>query len=268
MFKILFVFVFCFVSVAFGQEFTMMSWNISNLGKSKTVSDLDRAADIMQKADIVCVQEVVSGYGGAQAVGKLLDRLNRGGSSWDYSLSDATDSSGNRSERYVYFWKKSKFKIKRRFELEGIYKDFIEREPYIGSFTFEGKEFKIFNFHALPKKHNPESEIKYFKNYSRLYGNSLFFVGDFNVVEKNSVFTPILKQGFRHILPGQKTTLKQECKAANCLANGYDYIWYASDIFELVKAEALFFYEDYSSLKLARKLSDHIPIMATFRFKD
>jgi hypothetical protein len=40
--------------------------------------------------DIIAIQEVVAGYGGAQAVAKLADELNRKGSKWNYIISDPT----------------------------------------------------------------------------------------------------------------------------------------------------------------------------------
>ena len=255
-----------FQTVVFAQEFSVLTWNIANLGKSKSDAELTKIAEIISQADIVAIQEVVSSYHGAQAVSKILAKLNKKNNIWDYSLSNVTQSTGNRAERYVFFWKKNKCKIKRKFELESIYANPIEREPYIGSFTIGSKEVKIFNFHALPKKHNPEQEIKFFKNYKNLYGAYCIYVGDFNVHPNNSVFNPIKFQGYEHVLPNQKTTLKQECKEDNCLANAYDYIWYPTQTIKLINAYPILFYQDFETLKQARHLSDHIPLVAKFSF--
>jgi deoxyribonuclease-1-like protein len=253
------------ITYSFSQQFSVLTWNIANLGKSKSDESIEKIASIIQTADIVCLQEVVAGYGGTQAVAKIVDYLNRKSNIWDYSISDPTNSSTpNLKERYAYIWKKNKFKIKRKFELETIYEKYIEREPFIGSFTFESIEFKIFNFHALPKKSNPEKEIKYFKEYPKLYGDNLIFIGDFNLPNSHSVFNPIYKLNFTDVFENQKTSLKQKCINDNCLANAYDHIFYNSSKMKLIHAEAILFYTDFENLKLARKISDHIPIKATF----
>ncbi|UYW02393.1 endonuclease/exonuclease/phosphatase family protein [Flavobacterium agricola] len=259
----------CFVvavSFSFAQQFSVISWNIANLGKSKSETTLEKIADIIAPADIICLQEVVAGYGGAQAVAKIVAHLNRKNNVWDYSISDPTlSSTPHTRERYAYIWKRNKIKIKRKFELESIYKNQIEREPYIGSFTIKNSEFKIFSFHAVPKKSTPEKEIKYFKEYSRLYGDQLIFLGDFNVTNTNSVFNPIYKQGFKDAFPNQKTTLKQNCVNNNCLANAYDHVFYPTSKLKVIKAEAIPFYTDFNDLKQARKVSDHLPLYVLFQ---
>ncbi len=58
----------------------MMSWNVENLGKSKTPETLSFIASLLEDYDVIALQEVVAGYGGAQAVAQLADELNRKGS--------------------------------------------------------------------------------------------------------------------------------------------------------------------------------------------
>lgn len=257
------------VSITYGfcQQFSVLSWNIANLGKSKTEESIREISKIISDADIICLQEVVAGYGGSQAVAKIVDELNRKSNIWDYSISDPTQSSTpNIRERYAYIWKKNKFKINRKFELETIFEKNIEREPYIGSFTHENIEFKIFSFHALPKNKAPEKELKYFKEYPKIYGENIIFLGDFNLPNSHSVFNPLYKLNFKDVFVNQKTSLKQKCVANNCLANAYDHIFYPTNTIKLIKAQAILFYTEFDDLKLARKISDHIPILATFEF--
>lgn len=249
------------------QEFSVCSWNISNFGKSKSEEEINAIAAVVSPFDLVLIQEVVPGPAGAKAVGKLVDVLNRKNQVWDYALSDATVSSGQRSERYVYLWKKKRFQIKRRFELDGVFKMELEREPFIGSFTFEGKEVKFFNFHAVPKKAGPEKEIAFFEQYKKVYGERIVFAGDFNLSHKHSAFDGIYKQGFKPVFYNQKTTLKQECVKGNCLASVYDNVYYPKDHLEVVRHYILPFYEVYESMKTARHLSDHVPIVVWFKWK-
>lgn len=112
--RIVFSFLFFLVSITscIGQQFSVLSWNIMNLGKSKTEDNLTKIAEIVSVADIICIQEVVAGYGGAQAVSKIVNALNQKSNIWDYSISAPTQSSTpNIKERYVYIWKKINLKL-------------------------------------------------------------------------------------------------------------------------------------------------------------
>lgn len=246
------------------SQISLLSWNLKNFGKSKTDEQISFIATILNQHDLIAIQEVVSSSAGSQAVAKLADALNRKGNQWDYVVSSPTNSTGKRSERYAYFWKKSKLKLKKQPFLESTYKNEIEREPFLATFSYNSKEFTIVNFHALPKKSNPETEIKYFKFFKETYNNILFFVGDFNLPQTHTVFNPIKKQGFSPIYENQKTTLKQECKQQECLANSLDHIFYNSTKVSVHKTGAILFYENFESMQEARKLSDHIPIYLQF----
>ena len=66
-------------------------------------------ASTIKDFDIVAIQEVVAkDPGGAQAVARLAEALNRMGSKWDYTISNPTSSSAYKSERYAFLWKPSK----------------------------------------------------------------------------------------------------------------------------------------------------------------
>ncbi len=73
-----------------GPCLTVVSWNIANLGKSKDDDEIAFMADMVDEGDIVVIQEVVAGNGGAQAVARLADALNRRGAKWDYVVSNPT----------------------------------------------------------------------------------------------------------------------------------------------------------------------------------
>ena len=73
--------------VSFGfSQIKLLSWNVENLGKSKSDTNITFIANTINDYDVVALQEVVAGYGGAQAVAKLADELNRKGSKWDYII--------------------------------------------------------------------------------------------------------------------------------------------------------------------------------------
>jgi len=53
------------------------SWNLQNFGKTKSEQEVNFIANTLKEFDIIAIQEVVAGYGGAKAVARLADELNR-----------------------------------------------------------------------------------------------------------------------------------------------------------------------------------------------
>ena len=224
---------FFFTVLSFSQS-KILSWNLENFGKSKSDSELNFIANTIIDYDIIAIQEVVAGYGGAQAVAKLADILNQKGSKWDYTISNPTSSNNSHKiERYAFIWKTNKAKLKGNAWLEKKYHLEIDREPFFATFEINKKLITVVNFHAITKKMQPETEIKYFKFLPNEYPDlNLVFAGDFNCPQSHTVFNPIKKMGYSPILQNQKTTLKQECKGTTCLASEFDNIFYLSNSFQ------------------------------------
>ena len=257
--KIFFYFLL-FTTSTFSQV-KLLSWNLKDFGTSKSDSTIIFIANTLKNYDIVAIQEVVAGYGGAQAVAKLADELNRKGAKWDYVISDPTSSSAYKTERYAFLWKPSKVKKIGEAWLEKKYHLEIDREPYYATFLYQNHLFTIANFHAITKSKQPETEIKYFKFLPSQYPNlNMFFVGDFNCPQSHTVFNPLRKMGYNCAFEKQKTSLKKECVNTNCLASEFDNIWYNSYKFNVKNVAAIHFYNSFNSLKEAAKISDHIPI--------
>ena len=243
------------------SQLKIISWNVENLGKSKADSTITYIANILKDYDVVALQEVVAGYGGAKAVAKLADELNRTGSRWDYVISDPTTSSAYKTERYAFLWKTSKVKKIGKAWLEKKYNQEIDREPFYCTFKYNDKSVTIANFHAITKSKQPETEIKYFKFLPLEYPSlNLLFVGDFNCPQSHTVFNPLKKMGYASVFENQKTTLKKECEEDACLASEFDNIWYDFAQIKVIKCDVIHFYKDFDDLKLAGKVSDHIPI--------
>lgn len=220
---------------------------------------------MLRDYDLIAIQEVVAGYGGAQAVAKLADELNRKGAKWDYVISDPTSSSAYKTERYAFIWKTNKLKKIGRPWLEKKYHLEIDREPYYCTFQYENKQFTVVNFHAITKSKQPETEIKYFKFLPDQYPTlNLIFTGDFNCPQSHTVFNPLKKIGYTSTLINQKTSLKQECKNENCLASEFDNIYFKTSKFNTIQSGYIPFYKNFNSLKEARTISDHIPVWFEF----
>ncbi len=260
---------FCllFLNITFSQV-KLLSWNVENMGSSKSAEDIAFIANTVKSYDIIALQEVVAGYGGAQAVARLADQLNRTGSKWDYVISDPTSSSAYKTERYAFLWKTAKITKTGEAWLEKKYHLEIDREPYFCTFSSKGKQFTIVNFHAITKDKQPETEIKYFKFLPQEYPSlNLIFTGDFNCSASHTVFNPLRKMGYKNVFEGQKTSLKKKCHEDDCLASEFDNIWYRHDLLTLVECKAIHFYTDFNSMEAAREISDHIPITFSFDFR-
>lgn len=250
--------------VVFSQT-KLLSWNLENFGKSKSEETINYIANSLKYYDLIAIQEIVAGYGGAQAVARLADELNRKGAKWGYVISDPTSGSTYKKERYAFIWKTSKLKKIGRAWLEKKYHLEIDREPYFCTFQYKNKQFTVANFHAITKNKQPETEIKYFKFLPAEYPTlNLIFAGDFNCPQSHTVFNPLKKMGYQSILVNQKTSLKKDCKNGMCLASEFDNMYFNVSKITTINSGVISFYKNFNSLKEARIISDHIPIWIEF----
>lgn len=242
------------------------SWNLENFGEKKSEQSIEIIADAIKDLDVIAIQEVLISKGGAAAVARLVDALNRKGYKWSYVISDVT-SSGNlqERERYAFLWKTAKVKLIGKPYLAVKFEEEICREPFMATFEEEGRRFTLVNFHALPKKKQPETEIKYLKLFKDSFQlEHMIFLGDFNCPQSHTVFNPLKNNRYRTALSGQKTTLKQECKEGECLASEYDNILYSEKFFHQKSSGIIPFYTQFGGdMASARKVSDHLPIFVS-----
>ncbi|MBD0778470.1 endonuclease/exonuclease/phosphatase family protein [Maribacter sp. ANRC-HE7] len=269
MFRKLFLWVFLFLSLGvFSQnrEIQLVSWNIQDFGKTKNAAELEQMAEMVRDADILIIQEVVSGYGGAQAVARLNDVLNRKGSKWDYVISNPTNSPKYVTERYAYIWKTKHIKIKNRGYLINALDTLIDREPFLLDVFVDGKKLTLVNFHSRPYNKNPEGEINALTGYVMANITSpMVLAGDFNMEESQSLFDGFKAQGFKAAITNQKTTLKKVCDGTNYLNHAIDNIFYSKEI-RKTKSGVIDFVRFCDGLEAARKLSDHLPVYIRFGF--
>lgn len=261
--------IFLILPCAFLEAQTkLLSWNLENLGKSKSGQEINFIANTINNYDIIAIQEVVAGLGGAQAVAKLADELNRKGSKWDYVISDPTSSTAYKTERYAFIWKTKHIKKIGRVWLERKYHLEIDREPFFCTFEYQNKRFTVVNFHAITKKRQPETEIKFFKFLPYEYPElNLIFAGDFNCPQSHTVFIPLKKMGYRSILVNQKTSLKKTVKNGKYLASEFDNMFYNTAKIKRIDKGFILFYTYFKSFEEARMISDHIPIWFEFSLK-
>ena len=259
------VFIFSFTLSALSQPLTLLTWNLKDMGNAKDATEIRFIAETIRNADVVAIQEVVAGQGGAQAVARLVNDLNTMGAAWDYVVSDPTSSYGSGTERYAFVWKKSRVKLVGRPWLEKKYGGQIEREPYFATFSSSGKSFTVAGFHAIPKSKQPETEIKYLQFLPEEYPDlNLIFAGDFNLPQSHSVFGPLRKMGYVSALVNQKTSLRQKCLSDGCLASEFDNIFYKPEHIKVTEKGIIHFYRNVETFEKARLISDHVPVYMKF----
>ncbi|WP_203256335.1 endonuclease/exonuclease/phosphatase family protein [Hyunsoonleella ulvae] len=246
------------------ENITLISWNIQDFGKTKSSEELDEIAEIVRHVDIIAIQEVVAGYGGAQAVAKLTDILNRKGNAWDYAISNPTSSSKYVTERYAFIWKNKHIKIKNRGRLVTELDTLIDREPFLLDFYVNKKQFSIINFHSRPYNKDPESEIKALASFvSDFSRRPLIVTGDFNANDTKPVFDNFKSIGLTPAINNQKTTLKKTCKQNKYLNHSIDNIFSSKEV-NKIESKVIDFVKFCENLEKARKLSDHLPVFLKF----
>ncbi|WP_298881980.1 endonuclease/exonuclease/phosphatase family protein [uncultured Polaribacter sp.] len=246
------------------ETFTVVSWNIQDLGRSKSLKEINSIAKIIKSYDLILIQEVVGkDPAGIQAVAKIVDELNRMGSKWYYRVSNPTNSpSSNMSERYGFLWKTSRVSLKGKAYLDSDLRDLCYREPFIGNFIFKGTNtiMSVINYHSRKHDDNPEDEIKYLSDYEeRLKTKNIIIAGDFNVDERHVVWDKFYQKGYKNALSKTPTTLKMKCKFGKYLNHSIDNFYYKSN-FKILKSGSIDFVNTCESLESARKLSDHLPV--------
>jgi deoxyribonuclease-1-like protein len=261
--KILLLAALLLLYVSLNAKVRIGSWNLQNFGDKKSDSAIALIANTLKDLDIVAIQEVLKSNGGARAVARLVTQLNNQGTQWDYVISNSTSGENvQEQERYAYIWKKARVKRKGRYRLADSFEGPISREPFLCTFSAGELEFTLASFHALPKKKQPETEIRYLRYFPGTYSDpNLIFLGDFNCPQSHTVFNPLKALGYKPALIGIKTTLRQECSGGDCMASEYDNIFYPQGKFRMLKSGVLPFYLYYNGdMKAARRLSDHAPV--------
>ncbi|MBU3026121.1 endonuclease/exonuclease/phosphatase family protein [Zobellia galactanivorans] len=270
MFRKIILFAVFFLSltvVAQKSEIQLVSWNIQDFGKTKSSEELEQMAELVREYDILAIQEVVAGYGGAQAVAKLSDILNRKGAKWDYLISNPTNSPKYVTERYAFIWKTKHIKIKSRGKLIQALDSLIDREPFLVDFFIGDKKLSLINFHSRPYNKRPEAEIMALTHYiSENFTNPTILAGDFNVNEAMSVFDTFKENGYRACISDTKTTLKRACNGYDYLNHPIDNMFYSKDILK-TDSGVLDFIRICDNLEMARRLSDHLPVFLRFRLE-
>lgn len=251
------------------NDITIISWNISDLGVSKNMQEVDSILHYIQQYDLIALQEVVAGNGGVEKVQEIVAQLNAKYHQYDYRVSEPTNSpSSYISERYTYIWRINALALQLEPHLDTVLDSICDREPYIGYFTTlaDNRSFDVLSFHARPANKDPQSEITELTTYpSRRHNENVIILGDFNTSEQDKAWKKLYQQHFSVCLVNRPTTLKTSCTEEGVFRlNAYDNIYYYMPDFRLKRKGVVDFVGTCENLGFARGISGHLPVFVEF----
>ena len=236
------------------------SWNIMRLNAEK---DERIVLDILNKFDLIALQEVMNIEYLAELVGKLNSQT---GEEWKVMASHLIGR-GSYKESYAYIWRTSAVEYTGEAIVYLDDRDVFAREPIAAKFrsTEAQFDFVLANIHVLYGKSKSDRipEIKALDDYwlwlSEVYPKEqIFLVGDFNMPSKDKSFDE-LKRFANAMIGDTATTLSTK---EGKFANAYDNIWYPNTLAAEISVGVLNFPAEYGlTNNYSRKMvSDHIPV--------
>lgn len=239
----------------------LVSWNIANLGGSKSDAEIGVMADVLAPAaDLVAIQEVITSEAGQEAVRRLGEALQARGGTWAWTLSEPT--SGRGTERYAFLWRTERVRLDGLCSLNAGLAEPLDREPFLCRFATGARSVLVASFHAVPESKDPARENALLARLDAEYPqDDLVIVGDFNLPARHSAFDGLRARGFAEALGDALTTLKAvRSPSGEHLANPYDHVFYEPATLRPHRAGVLDFSGRFGDLRDARNVSDHLPV--------
>jgi len=258
------------------ENLILATWNIQNLSEKKSWRALKYIADIVERFDIVAIQEIKTDLRGLAKLQEILPGRYR------LIVSDVT---GN-SERFAFMYDE------RTVEPTGLVSDIglpldtathegfqLHRMPYCASFRAGRFDFTVVSVHIFESSTTfREREIDVLaaeleklsrREATKVVDRDFFVVGDFNIQrDGDRFFRALARHGFK--MPSQLNTL-----TTNVLRTGtYDKIaWldrtdfkYGGECNVVPFYRAV--YQENDPPRGKREISDHLPLWAEFRINE
>lgn len=256
------------------------TWNIQHFSNRHTTRALQYMADIIERFDIVALQEVKTDLRGLGRLQKLLPGNYR------ILVSDPT---GN-SERFAFLYDKrtviptglaSEIGFNVTAETHSGYQ--LHRMPYCASFRAGRFDFVIATAHIYfgktkRQRAEREKEIARLADFiarrartdkAKVFDRDFFVVGDFNIEERGDrFFEALAKEGF--VMPENHARLGTNFARTRT----YDKIAWTdrpsfsfSDKMNIVPFGKVLF-RDGGPQAARKKISDHLPLWAEFRINE
>jgi endonuclease/exonuclease/phosphatase family metal-dependent hydrolase len=261
------------------ENIIIATWNIKKFGKNKTDRAIQYIADIIERFDIIAIQEVMHDLDALKRLQSFLP------GNYKFLVSE---KSGN-NERFAFLYDKrtvvnTGFVTNLTYPVAGKthtgYQ--LHRIPYAASFKAGRFDFVIVNVHIYygsgsAGKKAREEEIRNIVEYihkmsnaegSRVFDRDIFIVGDFNIAKyADKFFNALTSKKFKMPdgLAQTKTNLRQSAT--------YDKIaWVPRKSFKFngrfgVVPFNFAVYKGTPVRKLENLMSDHLPLWAEFQIK-
>lgn len=241
------------------------SFNSLHLGwKGK---NYEKTAEILQKYDLIGLQEVMKPIG-VQLLSEKLRDLTK--TLWKYHISEKKVGTARYKEYYAYIWQAEKVTLVRSLGFYDEIKnsDFI-REPYGCIFRIGKFDFTFVLCHLLfSTKKARREEAKRLPGVYEFFQNKngdeqdVIIAGDFNLPSNDKSFDTLYQHpdeiiyGVHHL---EKTTLGK----GGSLASSYDNFFFSSRFTReiiCIYVDDYFEHIDISSKEARKGVSDHLPI--------
>ena len=186
----------------------LATWNIRNFSDNRTAESLFYIAEIINRFDLIAIQEVSANMKGLE---KLMSLLNL---NWDYLVTDSTDGSAGGGERMAFLYDRSKIRFKNLageivLPLDRLIDGKLQfaRTPYCVAFQAGWFKFVLATVHifygstsAVDKKKR-ENEIdkltSLLSKRAKKEDMSYILLGDFNIPNvKDDTMKSLEKYGF------------------------------------------------------------------------
>jgi endonuclease/exonuclease/phosphatase family metal-dependent hydrolase len=261
------------------ENLLLATWNIQNFSEIKSWRSLKYIADIIERFDIIAIQEIKSDLRGLSKLQEILPG--------DYRLL-VSDPTGN-SERFAFIYDR------RTVAATGLVAEIVldietsthvgfqlHRIPYCASFRAGRFDFTVVSVHifdsdaAFKEKEIDVLAAELIKmsniEHSKVVDRDIFVVGDFNIKkEGDKFFNALAKYNFE--MPPQLNSLTTNFNRTGT----YDKIAWAprkdrDDFFFSGECNVVPFYHAVyqdKSLKGGKKeISDHLPLWAEFKINE
>lgn len=258
------------------ENIIIATWNIQHFSEKKSWRSLKYISDIIERFDVIAIQEIKSDIRGISKLQQLLPGRYR------ILISDVT---GN-TERFAFIYDErtvtsTGLVAEIGFDLESeTHVGFqLHRMPYCASFRAGRFDFTIVSVHIfesilefrekeidlLAEKINKLSQ----REHSKVVDRDFFVVGDFNIRKKGDrFFKALVKHGF--VMPEKLNSLTTNFKRTGT----YDKIAWVDrpDFYYNEKCNVIPFYkvlyQDRNPPGGKREISDHLPLWAEFRINE
>lgn len=248
------------------QAITIASFNIRIFSdKSRDDEDLGHIADILEKYDVIAIQELRD----EEVLQRTVALLKERGKEYEYEVSDEVGKEVK--ERYAFLYRKDRVKKIQEGKLYEERKDEFIREPFYATFKAGNFDFTLITIHVLfgssEKARRPE-----IKELATVYNKvqdedpteqDIILLGDFNFPPADKGFNDLKAISTMTFLiePPVKTTVTD--------TSLYDNFWFQKEYVReylgesgVNKFDEIMFNNDDNKAKQA--VSDHRPIWARF----